>query len=627
MSFFAELKRRNVFRAGIAYGLIAWVVLQVVDFLVQLIGAPNWVLQVFFIAAAVGMLAVLVLSWVFEMTPDGVKREAEVDRTQSITPKTGRKMDWIIIATLAVAVVLLVGERFMPGSGLQTPPVAEPESIADAVTITAQDRSVAVLPFVAMSSGEEDGYFADGLTEEILNALAQLPELQVTARTSSFAFKGQDTAVEEIAETLGVRHIVEGSVRRSGERLRVSAQLIRAADGFHLWSETYDSNSADTITVQEDIAEQIAGALDVVLDESRRDAMRQVGLRDPTAFVAFQRGKDASRKAHGDFDQIIGLLEANRDFEAVLERVPDYAPAYTELADAYVHIINDDATDEPTLGGVPVQIQAQAYQLAVDAMTAANEHARSLDEKNSSEFDLAVVTGDFYRIKPRLEVFLATDHCDIGQWLDPIATVFGYAGELRERLVSVVECNPLGPVRRFSQVRAAIWAGDPEGALELIATSRDKVNHPWLDMAYIHALIAAGRLETAQQEWRRSADRPFYRFIDGVKLAGVEGDEAAGAERLVELEASQGTLEDTYIGSFLMLQYHALMGHREEANQLAATIDAQAYGPLPLTLVTLWCGCGAPFDIAVTPNFASKIEQGGLAWPPQSTIELPLKDW
>lgn len=627
MSFFAELKRRNVFRAGIAYGLIAWVVLQIVDFLVQLIGAPNWVLQVFFIAAAVGLLAVLVLSWVFEMTPDGVKREAEVDRTQSITPQTGRKMDRIIIAALAVAVVMLVGERFMPG----TTPVPQTQSAtetgADPVTIEAQDRSVAVLPFVALSSGEEDGYFADGLTEEILNALAQLPELQVTARTSSFAFKGQDIAVEEIAETLGVRHVVEGSVRRSGERLRVSAQLIRAQDGFQLWSESYDSSSADTITVQEDIAEQIAGALDVVLDEDRRAAMRQVGLRDPTAFVAYQRGLDASRKAHGDANQITGLLAANADFEAVLERVPDYAPAYTELADAYVHIILDEATNEPTLGGVPDNVRERAYELAVDAMTAANENARSLDERSNSEFDLAVLTGDFYRIKPRLEAYLASDHCDVGQWLDPVAIVFGYAQELRERLVPVVECNPLDAVRRFSQARAAIWAGDPEGALELLSAAREKIDHPWLNKAYIDALIAAGRLESAQQEWRRSDAEPFYKFINGIRLAGVQGDEAAGAERLDELKQSEGILTEADIGGFLMLQYHALMGDHEAANRLAATIDEEAFGPLPLILITTWCGCGAPFDIEATPNFASKIEQGGLAWPPPSTIELPLKDW
>ena len=208
-------------------------------------------------------------------------------------------------------------------------------------------KSVAVLPFVALSSGEDDGYFADGLTEEILNALAQLPELLVTARTSAFSFKGQDLPVQEIAEVLGVRHIVEGSVRRSGDRLRVTAQLVRAGDGFQLWSENYDSTSTDTIAMQEDIAEKIALALDVVLDDERREAMRRAGLRDPAAFVAFQKGLEQMDKGHGSEDQVAGLMEAGPYFDQVLERVPGYPPALIDRVDAYVHMLNDCCQQRP----------------------------------------------------------------------------------------------------------------------------------------------------------------------------------------------------------------------------------------------------------------------------------------
>ncbi len=165
--------------------------------------------------------------------------------------------------------------------------MAEPVQ-APATTV----KSLAVLPFVAMSSGADDEYFADGLTEEILNSLAQLPELLITARTSSFHFKGQDIPVQEIAATLGVQHIVEGSVRRSGERLRVTAQLVRAADGFHIWSENYDSTSEDTIQVQEDIAEKIAEAMNVVMDDDKREAMRKAGLRNVEAFINYQKAME-----------------------------------------------------------------------------------------------------------------------------------------------------------------------------------------------------------------------------------------------------------------------------------------------------------------------------------------------
>ena len=269
MSFFAELSRRNVIRVGVAYVVVAWVVAQVAEFAFENFGAPDWVLKSVVVMLALGLPLVLVFAWAFELTPEGIKLEKEVDRSQSITSQTGRKLDRTIIIVLLIALGWFAWDKFG-----ETPAPAPTTAATETETTTEEamaadstaQKSVAVLPFVAMSSGPDDEYFADGLTEEILNSLAQLPELLVTARTSAFSFKGQDLPIQEIALTLGVRHIVEGSVRRSGERLRVTAQLIRAEDGFHLWSENFDSTSADTISVQENVAEKIATALDVVLD-------------------------------------------------------------------------------------------------------------------------------------------------------------------------------------------------------------------------------------------------------------------------------------------------------------------------------------------------------------------------
>jgi TolB-like protein len=337
MTLFQELKRRNVFRVGVAYALAAWVLLQGVDFVLDFIAAPDWILQVFVLAAAIGLPVVLIFSWVFEMTPDGLKRESQIDRSRSITPQTGRKLDRVIIVFLALAVAVLLADRLINHSGEKNgvgaifsapaqvvPDASSRKNGSDPIFL----RSVAVLPFVALSNGPDDEYFADGLTEEILNSLAQLPELLVTARTSAFHFKDQDLPAQEIAATLGVAHIVEGSVRRAGERLRVTAQLIRAVDGFHLWSENYDSREEDTIAVQEEIAEKIALALDVVLDDAKREAMGRAGLRDVEAFIALQKGVEWYDKAHGEADQLGALRQANRHFETVIERVPDYPLAY-----------------------------------------------------------------------------------------------------------------------------------------------------------------------------------------------------------------------------------------------------------------------------------------------------------
>ena len=278
MSLVAELRRRNVLRMAVLYVLAAWVVMQVAGVLMDLGALPAaigpWVLAVL----VIGFPVVLIFSWLFEITPEGLALEKDVPEGTSITHITGRRMDFIVIALLSAAVLLFAYDKWWIG-----PPA---------------EQSVAVLPFVAMSSGEDDGYFADGLTEEILNSLTQLPQLQVTARTSSFFFKGKDIPVPEVASLLNVAHVVEGSVRRDGERLRITSQLIRAADGIHLWSQTYDRKSEDIFAIQQDIAEKVAGALNVVLDDEARERMNAMRINNVDAFIAYQKGLELYENAH-----------------------------------------------------------------------------------------------------------------------------------------------------------------------------------------------------------------------------------------------------------------------------------------------------------------------------------------
>jgi TolB-like protein len=237
MSLFAELKRRNVFRVGIAYLLGAWVLLQGADFALDVIGAPNWIIQALTVLAAIGLPAVLVFSWVFEMTSEGLKRESDVDRSQSITPQTGRKLNYVITGTLILIIVVMGAERWFLAQG-PSPASMKPVSVEpDAVETSpeAVPKSVAVLPFADLSQAGDQQWFADGLAEEILNALAKTPDLLVSSRTASFRYRGSQQEISQIAEELGVAHILEGSVRSAGDRIRVTAQLIRASDGFHIW--------------------------------------------------------------------------------------------------------------------------------------------------------------------------------------------------------------------------------------------------------------------------------------------------------------------------------------------------------------------------------------------------------
>jgi TolB-like protein/Flp pilus assembly protein TadD len=320
MSFFAELKRRNVVRVGVAYVVIGWALAQVAELAFDAFGSPDWVLKSFLFVLLLGLPLALFFAWAFEMTPEGVKREKDVDRSQSITTQTGRKLDFIIIAVLAIGIGLLLADRFM--SGEQSDPVDSVASTSAAgvsadTEIVATGQSIAVLPFVNMSDDKD--YFADGLSEELLNLLAKIPDLKVAGRTSSFVFKNQTEDLRAIGEALGVATVLEGSVRRSGDRLRITAQLIKVDDGFHLWSETYDRQMADIFDIQDDVANAIVQALRLQL-APRTDRP----TNNPDAYALYLEALPYVA-ANDDLD-ILNIVPALLDEAIALD--PTFAKAY-----------------------------------------------------------------------------------------------------------------------------------------------------------------------------------------------------------------------------------------------------------------------------------------------------------
>ena len=340
---FHELKRRNVVRVGIAYIVVGWVVVQIAQLLFESFGTPDWVIKTVIVLIAIGFPFVLIFAWAFEITPDGIKKTREVNVAASITTSTGRKLNLVIIGALVVALGYFLWERQTlrqpvpetPVAAKSAVEVAAPESRVDTAepagaAESAARRSIAVLPFVNMSSDEEQEWFADGLTEEILNSLAKAPDLLVTARTSSFAFKGSARPIPEIAAALGVEHVLEGSVRRGGERIRVTAQLIRAMDGFHLWSETFDRTMDDVIRIQEEIAVQIARALETAMDPEALEAMMTAGTTSVAAYDAYLTGVGRMQAA-GRSTDIYESLYARDSFERALEIDPEFAQAWFRL--------------------------------------------------------------------------------------------------------------------------------------------------------------------------------------------------------------------------------------------------------------------------------------------------------
>jgi TolB-like protein len=271
-----------------------------------------------FLLLVVLFIPTLIAAWALEMTPEGIKLERDVDRSQSITPTTGKKLNHMIIGVLALAVVLLLVDKLWLSA----------DSANEIVAAADLDKSVAVLPFADLSQNQDQEWFADGLAEEILNALARTPDLLISARTSTFAYKGTDKDIPTIAKELGVAHVLEGSVRRAGDRIRVTAQLIRAADGFHLWSQNYDRDSTDIIEIQEDLAIQIANALETTMDpESLRDMVR-VGTSSVDAYQAYIHGTAlwAASVLENNPPQ---MLEAYEFFEQARALDPEFSYAHS----------------------------------------------------------------------------------------------------------------------------------------------------------------------------------------------------------------------------------------------------------------------------------------------------------
>jgi TolB-like protein len=356
MSFFIELKRRNVFRVAFAYLITAWLVLQVSQLVLETIEAPAWVLKVFLLLFAMGLPLALLFSWAYELTPEGLKKEKDVNRTQSVTPDTGRKLDQITIAIAVVLVIFIAVDRIYLSSSVRQ----VPESASDSVEIA--DKSIAVLAFEDLSPDGDQEYFADGLSEELLNVLAQIPDLQVAGRTSSFAFKGQNRDLREIGEVLNVAHILEGSVRKAGNRIRVTAQLINATTGFHLYSESYDRDLTDVFAVQDEIAAAISTALRAKLIGADKQQAAETSIEAYDLYLIarqkiYSRNKEKMEDASGLLDQ-------------ALEIDADYAPALAQKA--LVMILLSDGIG--SYGDIPEDEAAVIARALVDKAISIDEN-------------------------------------------------------------------------------------------------------------------------------------------------------------------------------------------------------------------------------------------------------------
>jgi len=335
MSFVSELKRRNVIRMAGLYLVGAWLLVQVAGTVLPIFHTPDWALQALVVLVVLGFAPALVFAWVFELTPEGLKRDADIAPEQSIAPQTARRMDRMIIAVLLLALVFFGFDRLVLSPRRDAALVA---STTQAVTAkaTKQDapdldrRSIAVLPFVNMSGDKDNEYFSDGISEEILNVLAAMPELRVAARTSSFSFRGSKQEVQEIAKALKVRMVLEGSVRKQGDRVRITAQLIDAGTGYHEWSQTYDRELKDIFAIQDEIARAIGEELKLRVASQAAAGPARQGAANPKAYDLYLRGLTQWQTRNVD-----DLWAARESFSGALAADPKFAPGWAGLALLY----------------------------------------------------------------------------------------------------------------------------------------------------------------------------------------------------------------------------------------------------------------------------------------------------
>ncbi len=621
MSLFVELKRRNVIKVAVLYLVAAWLILQVTDILIPALTLPESALRLVTMLLILGFPLVLIFSWVFEMTPEGLKREKDIDRSQSITPETGRRINVLIVVLLIAAIGVVVVDRLIPE---EAPPMtstaheAQPDATPPPATgaASAPANSIAVLPFVNMSGDQENEYFADGLSEEILNSLVGIGDLQVTARTSSFQFKGRNEDLRDVGAMLNVANILEGSVRRSGNRARITAQLIRTQDGYHLWSQNYDRTLEDTFEVQTDIAESVARAMDVVLDEDQRQRMRDSGIRNVDAFVDFQKGRQSFYEAHeGGID--LGLMKESADlFTAAVDKEPGLSDAYHLRSDYYMHAIMESADDDDDLR----REYGAAYERDLEL---AGRYAETPHQRALIEVDATLWSRDWTLLDTQFERALESTGCAEGVWFEVVQTL-GDRQEAFRYYRDAIACDPLNWLVYQSASMAAIWAGEPRAALEIVTDGRRVLEDAGLaqdasslDMPESFALLALGRDEDAQRVAEDSTVDLRDTIFSFVAAAQGRLDDARTYRKKQMASGSSA------MNAYNEIALHAIVGDRELANAAAARLDSFDTGSTLLATTVHFCHCGAPFDLGATPNFRARLEEAGVEWPPFAPIRFP----
>ena len=554
MSFLGELRRRNVIRVAVAYLVTGWLVAQVAELALESFGAPEWVMKTLLLLIALGLPFVLIFAWAFELTPEGIKREKDVDRTQSITPETGRKLNIAIIGTLAIALLLsVVTHRWTTGENMD----------ARAVTAISTDKSIAVLPFVNMSEDPGNEYFSDGISEELLNVLVKVEGLRVASRTSSFSFKDKDTPIPEIAEALNVGHVLEGSVRKAGDTIRVTAQLIDVKTDSHLWSETYDRKLEDIFVIQDEISAHIVEALKVALGAGEAAQTPVQPTQNLQAYEDYLRGRHFWQRRGAD-----NIRKSIELFGEATAADPAFARAWSSLGAAHLTM--------PTYSGEPEQ----------DHFPLARKYARMALQLDPTIAEAHATIADLLRFERRWRdaedhylraIELEPNNSTAYLWYSEQLVATGRLEAALDAGRKAVDLDPFHPGTNSMFGYACHVNGDDQSAVRHAEAAWD-LGHPWSIYELIDYNLDSGNLDAAERianEHRARLEADDFVDFD-LYLLSFRDPEAG--ERFLEdlVERSEGPRLFSAID-------HARLGHVDEALQIALDVD-----PSGADLMDIW---------------------------------------
>ena len=528
MNFFAELKRRNVYKVAAAYAVVAWLLIQAASILLPAFDAPSWVMKIFIIAIIFGFPVALIFSWAFEITPEGIKLESEIEPNKSIKRGTGRKIIAVTIALAVVAAGLFVYQLVRSKSTI-TPRSASVQLRRDGqseAATAAPNKSIAVLPFVNMSADKNDEYLSDGMTEELINVLAKVPGLCVPGRTSCFAFKGKNEQdiFRKVGDELHVGTVLEGSVRKAGEKLRVTAQLINVSDGYHLWSKDYDGDVKDILNFQSNVAEQVVQALQVQLGTEAARALSKKPTENAEAYRLYLLGRYHFAK----FTRA-GWTNAIHYFEQALQIDPAYTLAYCGLADTY------GWAGGQTLPGR--EAWAKEMEFARKAL--------ALDP-NLAEAHLSMGTALYSVLGPhasKKELDRAVElNPNLALAYDQYGWTFAEIGRFDDAIAAEKKALELDPLNTFLNTNLAFflyWARRYEEATAQIRKTLElDPNNAFAHSILGWCLIGKGNKTEARAEFQRATtldDLPWYVSSLGYACA-VSGDRAKAEQILQDLE-------------------------------------------------------------------------------------------